>query len=116
MGSRYLWCRLGVSLLRPNRSLEYRTATGSTARCNPAGSSEATTRAHEWLQRDHPEADGPNGLVIVANIYLSTCCYLFSRLVLVDGRPTRRCPETRLLGTFSPWCCRDDVRPACETQ
>src|ERR1039458_5768610 len=47
MGPWYLWCRVGVSLLRRNRSPEYRPATGGTARCNSAGPPEATTRAHE---------------------------------------------------------------------
>ena len=46
-GPWYLWCRVGVSLLRRNSSPEYRPATGGTARCNSAGSPEATTRAHE---------------------------------------------------------------------
>jgi Transglycosylase len=42
-----LWCRVGVSLLRCNRSPECRQARGGTASCNSAGSSEATTRANE---------------------------------------------------------------------
>ncbi len=42
-----IMCRFSVSLLRRNRSPEYRPATGGTARCNFAGSSEAATRAHE---------------------------------------------------------------------
>ena len=42
-----LWCRVSVSLLQRNRSPEYRGGTGGAARCNSAGSPEATTRAHE---------------------------------------------------------------------
>ena len=38
---------VGVSLLRRNRSPEYRPATGGTARCSPTGSPEATSPAHE---------------------------------------------------------------------
>jgi hypothetical protein len=68
VGSRSLWCGIGLSLLRRNRSPEYRAPTGGTARCNSPGSSKATTGAHEWLQRNYPEADGSNGMVIVASI------------------------------------------------
>src|SRR5271165_1526092 len=87
MGPWYLWCRVGVSLLRRNRTPEYRPATGGTARCNSAGSPEATTRAHESLQRDYPYADGPNGLVIVANILPTRRLLLLSRRVLVGWSP-----------------------------
>ena len=44
--SKQKFFRVGVSLLRRNRSSEY-PATGGTARCNSTGSLEATTRAHE---------------------------------------------------------------------
>jgi hypothetical protein len=47
MGPWYLWCRVGVSLLRRNRGSEYRPGTGSAARCDSAGSPEAASRAHE---------------------------------------------------------------------
>ena len=47
MGPWYLWCRVGVPLLRRNRSPGYRPATGGAARRDSAGSPEATTRAHE---------------------------------------------------------------------
>jgi len=47
MGAWYLWCRVGVSLLRRNRGQECRPGTGGAARRDSAGSSEATARAHE---------------------------------------------------------------------
>ena len=56
------------SLPLRNRGPQYRASTGSSARCDSARSPEATPRAHEQLQRDHPEAHEPNGLVIAANI------------------------------------------------
>lgn len=47
VGSRNLWRRVGVSLLRQNLGPEYRQTTGGTARGDSAGSPEATSRAHE---------------------------------------------------------------------
>jgi hypothetical protein len=49
MGSWYLWCRVGVSLLRRNRCPERRSRTGGAARCDSASSPEVTARAHEQL-------------------------------------------------------------------
>jgi len=68
MGTGDLWRRVGVPLLRRNRRTEYRPATSGAARCNSAGSAEAATRAHEQLQRNDSEADGPNRLVSEARI------------------------------------------------
>jgi hypothetical protein len=51
MGPWHLWRRCGVPLPRPNRGPEYRQGTGGTAGRDSAGSSEATARAHESLQR-----------------------------------------------------------------
>jgi hypothetical protein len=68
MGPWCLWCGVGVSLLLPNFGPEYRPATVGPTRCNSAIAPEATARAHESLQRAHPRADAPSGLVIVKHI------------------------------------------------
>ena len=44
---RYLWCRVGVSLLRWYRCSERQSGTGGAARCDSASSPQAPARAHE---------------------------------------------------------------------
>ena len=42
-----LWSRIGMSLLRRNRSPECQPGTGGPTGCNSAGLYEAATRAYE---------------------------------------------------------------------
>jgi hypothetical protein len=65
MGPWYLWCRVGVPVLRQNPGPECRQRTGSTASRDSACSPETTAGAHEELQRDHLKPNAPSGLVIV---------------------------------------------------
>jgi len=64
MGPRCLWRGGGVPLLLPNLGAEYRPGPVGPSRRNSAVASEATARSHESLQRTHPGADAPIGLVI----------------------------------------------------
>ena len=64
MGSGHLWGGAGVPLLRPNLRAEYRQGAVSTTGGDSACSAETASRTHDPLQRDHPEPDAPDGLVI----------------------------------------------------
>ena len=51
------------SFLRRDRGPQYRPGAGCAAGRDSTGSPEAAARAHESVQRAHPAADAPNGLV-----------------------------------------------------
>ena len=59
-----LWRGVGVPLLRPNLSAQYRTRAVGTTGGGFAGALEAASGTHDPLQRDHPESHAPDGLVI----------------------------------------------------
>jgi hypothetical protein len=52
-----------VSLSLRDLGTKGRAATSGEVGCGPAGAPEATSGANEQLQRDHPEAYGPDGMV-----------------------------------------------------
>src|SRR5579871_5041597 len=73
MGTGCLWRGVGLPLLLPDVGAEHRSARGRRIGRDSAAAAEAATRSHDSLQRAHPGAHAPNGLVGSGGMGFSLC-------------------------------------------